>query len=68
MTSHESNFECNCLIPWLDGAGQHSPGCAVFLSACPGCGAPAGYPPAGPCIDHGTRRARAAFQFDSEVS
>ena len=24
---------------------------------CPGCGAPDGYPPAGPCIEHGTMRA-----------
>jgi hypothetical protein len=21
---------CNCLIPYIEGAGQHSPGCAVF--------------------------------------
>lgn len=24
---------------------------------CPGCGAPDGYPPAGPCLDHGTMTA-----------
>lgn len=24
---------------------------------CPGCGAPAGYPPAGPCADHATPQA-----------
>ena len=24
------------------------------MQSCPGCGAPAGYPPAGPCRDHGT--------------
>jgi hypothetical protein len=24
---------------------------------CPGCGADHGYPPAGPCLDHGTRKA-----------
>jgi hypothetical protein len=27
------------------------------LRDCIGCGAPAGYPPAGPCRDHGTARA-----------
>ena len=21
---------CDCLVPWLDGAGNHSPGCAIF--------------------------------------
>lgn len=26
---------------------------------CPGCGAPTGLPPAGPCRDHGTPQARA---------
>jgi hypothetical protein len=26
-------------------------------SDCPGCGAPDGYPPAGPCIAHGTEYA-----------
>lgn len=25
---------------------------------CPGCGAPSGYPPGGPCHNHGTREAR----------
>lgn len=29
-------------------------------SDCPGCGAPAGYPPAGPCDNHGTAQARAS--------
>lgn len=28
---------------------------------CPGCGAPEGYPPAGPCRDHGTMRAVGVF-------
>lgn len=22
--------ECNCLVPYLEGAGQHSPGCSIF--------------------------------------
>ena len=30
-------------------------------SDCPACGAPKGYPPAGPCIDHGTPKARLAL-------
>jgi DnaJ-class molecular chaperone len=38
MSSHESGFECDCFIPWLEGAGQHSPGCAVFYRPCSGCG------------------------------
>lgn len=21
---------CDCLVPWLDGAGNHSPGCRIF--------------------------------------
>jgi protein gp37 len=25
-----AEVECDCLIPYLEGAGQHSPGCAVF--------------------------------------
>lgn len=28
--------DCNCLVPWLDGDGNHSPGCAVF-TPCRGC-------------------------------
>jgi hypothetical protein len=29
------------------------------LKDCPGCGAPKGYPPAGPCDKHGTPEAKA---------
>lgn len=24
---------CDCLVPWLDGVGQHSPGCAAVRAA-----------------------------------
>ena len=34
--------------------GQH-----VRPEFCPGCGAPAGYPQAGPCLNHGTMQAKA---------
>lgn len=33
-----------------------------FPGDCPGCGAPKGHPPAGPCIDHGTAKARATTE------
>lgn len=32
-TSHTETggeLECNCLVPWLEGAGNHSPGCSIF--------------------------------------
>jgi hypothetical protein len=31
---------------------------------CPGCGAPAGHPPAGPCDNHGTAAAVASTRKD----
>lgn len=34
---------------------------------CPGCGAPEGYPPAGPCRDHGTMQAVAVWTDDEDV-
>jgi hypothetical protein len=37
--------------------GSNAPGPA--LRDCPGCGAPQGLPPAGPCLNHGTEKARA---------
>jgi hypothetical protein len=42
------------------------PGCPICTGPpavdCPGCGAPAGYPPAGPCENHGTLVAVASNQ------
>lgn len=35
------------------------PGGPIEPGDCPGCGAPQGYPPGGPCLDHGTVKARA---------
>lgn len=35
-------------------------GAAATEADCPACGAPAGYPPAGPCENHGTPKARLA--------
>lgn len=29
-TSDTSERECNCLVPYFEGAGQHSPGCSIF--------------------------------------
>jgi hypothetical protein len=26
----QGEAECDCLIPWLEGVGQHAPGCSVF--------------------------------------
>lgn len=30
----EETPDCNCMVPYLDGAGNHSPGCAVFKGCC----------------------------------
>lgn len=30
LTGGRTVPECNCMIPFLDGAGQHAPSCAVF--------------------------------------
>lgn len=30
----EPEPDCNCMVPFLEGAGNHSPGCAVFKGCC----------------------------------
>lgn len=46
-------------ISWMGPHGQRSILERLGLD-CVGCGAPAGYPPAGPCDNHGTANAAAS--------
>ncbi len=37
LLKKENDDDCDCLIPYLDGAGQHSPGCRCFKPKEPRC-------------------------------